>query len=33
MAVEGRERARELEAGAQVLYGQLGKTIERLRKA
>ncbi len=33
MAVEGRERARELEAGAQVLSGQLGKTIQRLRKA
>jgi transcriptional regulator with XRE-family HTH domain len=31
MAVEG--RARELEAGAQVLSGQLGKTIQRLRKA
>ena len=33
MAVEGRERTRELEAGAQVLSGQLGKTIQRLRKA
>ncbi|WP_375461388.1 helix-turn-helix domain-containing protein [uncultured Enterovirga sp.] len=33
MAVEGRERVRELEAGAQVLSGQLGKTIQRLRKA
>jgi transcriptional regulator with XRE-family HTH domain len=33
MAIEGRERARELEAGAQVLSGQLGKTIQRLRKA
>ena len=33
MAVEGRERARELEAGAQILSGQLGKTIQRLRKA
>jgi transcriptional regulator with XRE-family HTH domain len=31
MAVEG--RTRELEAGAQVLSGQLGKTIQRLRKA
>jgi transcriptional regulator with XRE-family HTH domain len=31
MAIEG--RARELEAGAQVLSGQLGKTIQRLRKA
>ena len=33
MAVEGRERQRELEMGAQVLSGQLGKTIQRLRKA
>lgn len=33
MGVEGRERTRELEAGAQVLSGQLGKTIQRLRKA
>lgn len=33
MGVEGRERARELEAGAQVISGQLGKTIQRLRKA
>ncbi|MBV9077403.1 MAG: helix-turn-helix domain-containing protein [Methylobacteriaceae bacterium] len=33
MAIEGRERARELEVGAQVLSGQLGKTIQRLRKA
>jgi transcriptional regulator with XRE-family HTH domain len=33
MAIEGRERVRELEAGAQVLSGQLGKTIQRLRKA
>ncbi len=33
MAIEGRERTRELEAGAQVLSGQLGKTIQRLRKA
>ncbi|MDF3062647.1 MAG: family transcriptional regulator [Microvirga sp.] len=33
MAVEGRDRQRELEAGAQVLSGQLGKTIQRLRKA
>jgi predicted transcriptional regulator len=31
MAIEG--RTRELEAGAQVLSGQLGKTIQRLRKA
>jgi XRE family transcriptional regulator, regulator of sulfur utilization len=33
MGVEGRERQRELERGAQVLSGQLGKTIQRLRKA
>jgi transcriptional regulator with XRE-family HTH domain len=33
MAIEGRERQRELESGAQVLSGQLGKTIQRLRKA
>lgn len=33
MAIEGRERVRELEAGAQVLSGQLGKTVQRLRKA
>ncbi|HEY8383185.1 MAG TPA: XRE family transcriptional regulator [Microvirga sp.] len=33
MGVEGRERQRELAMGAQVLSGQLGKTIQRLRKA
>ncbi|MDB5591756.1 XRE family transcriptional regulator [Enterovirga sp.] len=33
MAIEGRERVRELEAGAQILSGQLGKTVQRLRKA
>jgi XRE family transcriptional regulator, regulator of sulfur utilization len=33
MGIEGRERHRELETGAQVLSGQLGKTIQRLRKA
>lgn len=33
MGVEGKERTRELEAGAQVLSGQLGKTVQRLRKA
>ncbi len=33
MGVEGRDRQRELAAGAQVLSGQLGKTIQRLRKA
>ncbi|MCC5978115.1 MAG: helix-turn-helix transcriptional regulator [Salinarimonas sp.] len=33
MGVEGRERTRGLETGAQQLSGQLGKTIQRLRKA
>src|SRR5215212_10332679 len=33
MGVEGRERQRELESGAHVLSGQLGKTVQRLRKA
>jgi XRE family transcriptional regulator, regulator of sulfur utilization len=33
MGVEGGGRQRELEAGAQVLSGQLGKTVQRLRKA
>lgn len=33
MGVEGKDRQRELEAGAQVLSGQLGKTVQRLRKA
>ena len=33
MGVEGKERTREIEAGAQVLSGHLGKTIQRLRKA
>ena len=33
MGIEGGGRARELESGAQVLSGQLGKTIQRLRKA
>ena len=33
MGVEGKERQRELEAGAQIVSGQLGKTIQRLRKA
>lgn len=29
----GRERARDIETGAQLLSGQLGKTVQRLRKA
>src|SRR4028119_87650 len=33
MGVEGRGRQRELEAGAQVLSGQLAKPVQRLRKA
>lgn len=33
MAVEGKDRTREMEAGAQLLSGQLGKTVQRLRKA
>jgi transcriptional regulator with XRE-family HTH domain len=33
MGLEGKDRHRALEAGAQILSGQLGKTIQRLRKA
>ncbi|KZE28503.1 helix-turn-helix transcriptional regulator [Chelatococcus daeguensis] len=33
MAVEGKDRSKALEAGAQMLSGQLGKTVQRLRKA
>src|SRR5215213_5267769 len=33
MGIEGRDRHRTLEVGAQALSGQLGKTIQRLRKA
>jgi transcriptional regulator with XRE-family HTH domain len=33
MGIEGRDRAKTLEAGAHALSGQLGKTIQRLRKA
>ena len=33
MGVEGRERDKTLDAGASVISGQLGKTIQRLRKA
>ena len=33
MGVEGKERSRDLETGAQVLSGNMGKTIQRLRKA
>jgi transcriptional regulator with XRE-family HTH domain len=33
MGVEGRDKAKALEAGAFALSGQLGKTVQRLRKA
>jgi transcriptional regulator with XRE-family HTH domain len=33
MAVQDKERTREMDAGAVALSGQLGKTIQRLRKA
>jgi XRE family transcriptional regulator, regulator of sulfur utilization len=33
MGIEPKERARDLDAGAQVVSGQLGQTIQRLRKA
>lgn len=33
MGIEGKERQRTIDVGAQVLSGQLGKTIQRLRKA
>jgi transcriptional regulator with XRE-family HTH domain len=33
MGVEGRDRQKMLEAGAQAISGQLGATIQRLRKA
>ena len=33
MGVEGRERVKTMEAGAQALTGQLGRTVQRLRKA
>lgn len=33
MGVEGKDRVKALEAGAQVVSGQMGKTIQRLRKA
>ncbi len=33
MGVEGRDRARTMDMGAHALSGQLGKTIQRLRKA
>jgi XRE family transcriptional regulator, regulator of sulfur utilization len=32
MGIEGRERAKTMDAGAQALSGQLGRTIQRLRK-
>ncbi len=33
MGVEGRDKQKALEAGAAALSGQLGKTVQRLRKA
>ncbi|WP_395696701.1 helix-turn-helix domain-containing protein [Methylocella sp.] len=33
MGVEGRDKVKALEAGALALSGQLGKTVQRLRKA
>ena len=33
MGVEGRDKQKALEAGASALSGQLGKTVQRLRKA
>ncbi|MDH7798554.1 MULTISPECIES: XRE family transcriptional regulator [unclassified Beijerinckia] len=33
MGVEGRDRQKTMEAGAQALTGQMGKTVQRLRKA
>ncbi len=33
MGVEGRDRQKTLDAGAQAVSGQLGKTVQRLRKA
>lgn len=33
MGVEGRDKAKAMEAGAVALSGQLGKTVQRLRKA
>jgi XRE family transcriptional regulator, regulator of sulfur utilization len=33
MSIEGKDRQRDLESGAQIVSGQLGKTIQRLRKA
>jgi len=33
MGIEGKDKAKALEAGAAALSGQLGKTVQRLRKA
>lgn len=33
MGIEGKDRMKALAAGAQILSGQLGKTVQRLRKA
>ena len=33
MGVEGKDKQKALDAGASALSGQLGKTVQRLRKA
>ncbi|MCA3562882.1 MAG: helix-turn-helix transcriptional regulator [Methylocystis sp.] len=33
MGIEGKERSKTMDAGAQALSGQLGRTIQRLRKS
>src|SRR5271155_4560052 len=33
MGVEGKDKVKALEAGASALSGQLGRTVQRLRKA
>jgi XRE family transcriptional regulator, regulator of sulfur utilization len=33
LGIEGKERAKTMDAGAQALSGQLGRTIQRMRKA
>ena len=33
MGVEGRDRVKTMEAGAHAVTGQLGRTVQRLRKA
>ena len=33
MGIEGKDKAKVLEAGAAALSGQLGRTVQRLRKS